>query len=363
MTADENSAPTNHSTSVLSSMKSIRLYSSLLLAAAFALFLLTAARAEEGVNTVKFSDPAKPGTLKVVVAHGDIRITGTDTAEVSVKSEAKPVSSKPRKDGLRVLTASSSYALNDKDNVVTLDAMSQGWAGGAADFRITVPRTTNVIVASSFGGDITCAGVAGDLEINSLNGEIRLEDISSGAIISTMNGEIRASVREIHEGKSLSFASTNGEIVVRVPSDAKANIRLRTQNGSVLTDFDEKALVTKTENAPRSSRRTSKTGTGNSTGIMTPEVHDAIREAARAGAAAMREAAQAVREAAQAARDGAKDITEDSVAPMPPMPPMAPLPPMTGGKLVTGTLNGGGPEINVATMNGDVTFRQLEAKK
>ena len=35
----------------------------------------------------------------------------------------------------------------------------------------------------------------------------------------------------------------------------------------------------------------------------------------------------------------------------------------TGGKLVTGTLNGGGPEISVVTMNGDVTLRQLEAKK
>jgi hypothetical protein len=344
-------------------MKSIRLFSSFLLAAAFALLLFTAARAEEGVTTVKFSDPTKPGTLKVVVAHGDIRITGADTAEVSVKSEAKPVTQKPRPDGLRVLTASSSYALNEKDNVVTLDALSQGWAGAAGNFRITAPRATTIIVGSSFGGDITCAGITGDLEINSLNGEIRLEDIAGGAIISTMNGEIKASVRELHEGKSLSFASTNGEIIVRVPPDAKANVRLRTQNGSVLTDFDEKALVTKTEAAPRSSRRTPRAGTGNSTGIITPEVHDAIREAARAGAVAMREAAQAVRDAAQAARDGAREVTPDSPAPMAPMAPLPPLPPMTGGKLVTGTLNGGGPEISVATMNGDVTFRQLEAKK
>jgi len=31
--------------------------------------------------------------------------------------------------------------------------------------------------------------------------------------------------------------------------DTKANVRLRTQNGAVLTDFDEKALITKTEAA------------------------------------------------------------------------------------------------------------------
>ena len=348
-------------------MKSFRLYSSFLLAAAFAVLLLTAARAEESATTIKFSDPSKPGTIKIVLARGDLRIKGEDTTEVTVKSEAKPVKQTPRKDGLRVLTASSSFSLTEKDNVVTLDAMADAWIahGSPSDFRVTVPRGTNVTVSSSFGGDVTCAGVTGDLEINSLHGEIRLEDVAGGAIISTMNGEIHANVRELHEGKSLSFASTNGEVVVRVPADAKANIRLRTQNGSVLTDFDDKSLVTKTENAPRTARsRTGKTVTINSGGnsVITPEVQDAIREAARAGAVAVREAAQAVREAAQAARAGAKEVTADSAAPMAPMPPMPPLPPMTGGKLVTGTLNGGGPEISVATMNGDVTLRQLEKK-
>jgi hypothetical protein len=46
-----------------------------------------------------------------------------------------------------------------------------------------------------------------------------------------------------------------------------------------------------------------------------------------------------------------------------PMLPKVAIPTMSGGKLVTGTLNGGGPEISVATMNGDVTLRRLEAKK
>jgi hypothetical protein len=36
---------------------------------------------------------------------------------------------------------------------------------------------------------------------------------------------------------------------------------------------------------------------------------------------------------------------------------------ITGGKLVTGTLNGGGPEISVSTMNGDVTLRKIDATK
>ena len=123
---------------------SLRLHSSLLLAAALALVLLTAARAADDTGTIKFSDPSKPGTLKIAVGHGDIRIKGEDTAEISVKSDAKPVTQKPRKDGLRVLTAASSYSLREKDNVVTLDAVSDGWMGAGSDFRITVPRATMI---------------------------------------------------------------------------------------------------------------------------------------------------------------------------------------------------------------------------
>jgi hypothetical protein len=33
---------------------------------------------------------------------------------------------------------------------------------------------------------------------------------------------------------------------------------------------------------------------------------------------------------------------------------------MTGGKIVSGTLNGGGTEIQATTMNGDITFRKLD---
>ena len=341
--------------------KSFRLYSSFLCAAALALLLFSAARAEESTTSIKFSDPTKPGTLKIILAHGDLRIKGDDTTDIAVTSEAKPVTQAPRKDGLRVITAASSFGLTEKNNIVTLDALSDGWAGNSSDFRVTVPRATNIIVANSYGGDIDCTGVSGDLEIKSMNGEVKLDGIAGGVIVDTMNGEIRASVRELKTGKPLSFTSMNGEVVIRLPAETKANVRLRTQNGTILTDFDEKSLVTKTESAPRNgrqSRNRSNSGTN-------ADINSAVREAVQASVEAAREVASAAREAAHAAREAADDArgSGTAVPPVPPVPPMPPIPPVTGGKLVTGTLNGGGPEISVASMNGDVTLRQLDSKK
>lgn len=374
-----------------------------LFAATLALALLAAARSEENTSTIRFSDPGKPGTVKVLFTHGNLRVQGADTTEIVVKSATRPATQAPRKDGLRVLTASSSFALTEKENTVTLDAAADGAIGGRGDFHLTVPRSASLVVQNSLGGDITCSGLEGDIEINSMNGEIRLDEVRAGVVVSTLNGEIRASVRELRDGKPLSFTSMNGEVVLRVPSDGKANVRFRTQNGAVLTDFDDAALVTRTENTPRLGYSTP-TVSGQ---VLAAGARKAIRDAARIAAQAGREAAEAAREGIEAARaqaeaahaqveaaraqaEAARAQAEaagrnaekgveaappapaaptapfPSAAPKPapaPIPIRPPMPPtVTGGKLVTGTLNGGGPEISVTTMNGDVTLRHLEKK-
>lgn len=361
-----------------------RLFPSFCIAAGLALLLISAAHAEDSTsNTIKFSEPGKPGTIKIRVGHGDVRITGikSETGEVTVKSDAQAVTSAPRKDGLRVITAASSFALSEKANVITLDATENWSHGQSGDFTLTVPKSTSVIITSAWGGDVSCTDLSGDVEIKGLNGEVKLTNLSGGALVETMNGEIKASITELHDGKPLSFTSMNGEVALNLPADIKANVRLRTQNGSILTDFDDKVLVTKTEAAPytpKSGRRVSvvrkdNRNSNNDTTATNEEIRAAIKEGVQAGAEAAREVAQAIREAAQAAREGAQAAREAEAsansnphvnvnigAPVPSMPP---LPPMTGGKIVSGTINGGGPDIRIATMNGDVTLRKFEPKK
>lgn len=341
----------------------------ILLPAAAAAVLATGLPAAEAPNksAVKFSDPARPGTLKIQVGRGDIRIKGTDTNEVSVQSEARPVATGARQDGLRVLSSSSGFALTEKDNVVTLESGMEGH-GTRADFDVTMPRQANLVVENSWGGRVHVASVSGDIEISGMNGEVTLEEIGGGAVVQTMNGEINATVAQLKPDRPLSFTSMNGPVQIRVPADSKANVRLRTHNGAILTDFDETALVTKVENMGRGGARILTHSTGSRApraAVLPPEAHEAIREASRAAVEATRHAAQALREAAEAAREGAESAREADAprAPRAPRAPSAPIPPMTGGKLVTGTLNGGGSEITVATMNGDVTLRKLESRQ
>jgi hypothetical protein len=298
-------------------------------------------------STLKFSDPTKPGTLKLIVANGDIRVKGTDSTDVTVRTKLKPDKPMVRKDGLRVLTSSSSYSVNERNNIITLSYGSMLSPSDSGEFEISVPKSTNVIVSNALGGDIDIADVTGDLEINSLNGEVKLSGIGGGALVETMNGQIEANVRQLQDKKPLSLTSMNGQVSITVRADAKATVRLRTHNGAILTDFDEKQLVTKT-----AALRPDNAGRGD-LGIGV-----AVREGVRVGMEAAREAAIAARDAL---REANKDRDNDHDVEIPELPfsPVA-LPPMTGGKIVSGTLNGGGPEIRVTTMNGDVTLRKAQ---
>lgn len=387
-----------------------------------ALVLTVGAHAsDETTTSIKFSDPSKPGTLKISLGRGDLVVQGVEAPEVNIRTNARASGSTVRKDGLRVISSAASFGLSEKDNVVTIDATSDmtGWKGGA-EFKIKVPKNTSVIVQNSWGGDITCSALTGDIDVKSMQGEIKLNDIGGAVLVETMNGKIAASLSELREGKPLSFTSWNGEVLLRLPQQAKATVRLRTQNGSVLTDFDESALVTKAEAAISPPSTRTRTAVAFRDGkVLTAEVQEAIRDAIATGASAAQEALEAVKagiedaklssEEARRAMDRARreidksrseadrarheadrarhavervrveaersvQTNTDVRVEAPPAPPApvaiakpgaTPVPPkipkmtISGGKLVTGTLNGGGSEINVATMNGDVILRKL----
>jgi hypothetical protein len=323
---------------------------------AVALAKADAAEDEGSTAAVKLSAPGKPATLNLDVPWADIRITGTDGDTVTVESTLTQKNAKPARPGaLRRLDNEVSFELTEKDNVVTLSlAGDNPWGGHDANFKISVPRTIALNLKTDAGGDLVVKGVEGDMEINNMNGEVRLEGLVGSAVINTMNGEVRAIYAKAPQ-KPISITSMNGEVDLRLPADTQANIRLRTHNGSILTDFAEDALKTKSEG-------------GRSSGYSYGYGHDApVAETARAAADAARAAVhiarevsrEVSREVARAVKEGTdEDTPTPAVAPRAPRPPRAPMPPITGGKLVTGTLNGGGVDIKVSTMNGEITLRQ-----
>lgn len=346
---------------------------------------LHAADADSDQTTVrsKFSDPSKPGTLKVSLPWAEVHVTGTDGNEIVVTSTLEQKGKKDADpDGFRRLDEDVTFEVVEKNNVATI-AMSGDnlWAAHGAEFHVQVPRNTNLILRTEAGGDVAVENIDGDIDINSMNGEVTLTDVGSSAVVNTMNGEVTANFRKAPT-KPVSITSMNGEIDLRLPADTKANLRMRTHNGTIRTNFPDSALQTKTE----------KTGKGYSYGFGMSR--EQARDLARAAGQMAREQAKLAREhvrmarergdkteieAAEAAETAAKaaahaadaepegdaptapEAPAVASAPKPSTAPHAPLPPIPafgGGKSITGTLNGGGVDIQLSTMNGTITLRQ-----
>jgi hypothetical protein len=138
---------------------------------------------------------------------------------------------------------------------------------------------------------------------------------------------------------------------------------MRTHNGSIRTNFHDGVLQAKTEKTPRVSadaRPEARAEAG---------AHEVERQLARDAARLDRdeaklakEVAKAAREAARAASDVAVTVNVDAGTPVPMVVPVPPVPPMPnfGGKFIVGTLNGGGIDIKLTSMNGTITLRETK---
>ena len=146
----------------------------------------------------------------------------------------------------------------------------------------------------------------------------------------------------------------------REAADTKAQVRFRTHSGSILTDFAEDALKTTSENLSPESWGTM---AGQHAAIATKvamEVGREMSQMAREIAEETRAAVQEAQAVAQAAREPKE--SRDLSSPTPPRPPRAPhkptIPAISGGRVVSGSLNGGGAPLQITSMSGDITFRK-----
>lgn len=190
--------------------------------------------------TVAFSDPARPKTLHVTLTDGSITVKGYDGKNAII--EALSESSRPhraerraRADGLhRIDAGMTGLVVEESDNVITVGTRSPGSHG----ITIQVPFDTSLKLHSVNGHEINVDHITGDVEIDTTNGSAIATHISGAAVVHAQNGKVLVTFDKIASDKPMSFSSMNGSIDVTLPSDARARVRLKTDNGAAYTDFD-----------------------------------------------------------------------------------------------------------------------------
>jgi len=145
------------------------------------------------------------------------------------------VPQRPETAGLRRLTERSGLRIEEENNMIRI---STGRFMGGKDVDIQVPARTNLILSTVSGDAIVVEGVEGAIEVTSVKGEIRLSDVTGTVVAHATGGNVRVALRQVTPEKPMSFTSFNGNVDVTLPAAVKASLKLRSDQGEVYTDFD-----------------------------------------------------------------------------------------------------------------------------
>ena len=273
---------------------------------------LLLAQSEPNRLTIPFSDPSRPGTVRVNVFRGGITVKVWSGREVVVTTEARPRESRaqplPEAVGLRLLGQASGMTVEEENNVMSIGTGRFG-SRSETDVDLQVPARTNLKRGAVTGGEVLIEGVEGDIEVSNVNGDILLTEVAGTVVAHATNGDVRVSLKQVTPEKPMSFSSLNGDVDITLPPALKANLKLRSDRGDVYTDFDVQVQQRSTVAGPRAPR---------------PPL----------------------------------------VPPVPPGPPQAPSRGRTRGTRVEidnaiyGSVNGGGPEFELRTFNGNIFLRK-----
>lgn len=225
-------------------MKGICLIGLITTAFAFAMEAQAPAQDNPDRVTVSFSDPSRPGLVKVHLVEGSITVQAYNGKEVIVETKSRVRSTGRRASnsngdsnaqGLRRIdNLSSGVVVEEENNVMSISA----GLGRSGNVDIQVPAKTNLNVSTVNGGAVTIEGVDGEIEASNTNGRVTLTDVSGSVVAHSVNGRVIASLKRVTPQKPMAFTSLNGNVDITLPTDIKANVKLRTDNGEIYTDFD-----------------------------------------------------------------------------------------------------------------------------
>jgi hypothetical protein len=188
---------------------------------------------------VPLTDPSKRGKLIVDIHYGSITVKGSPRKDILVKysqEAGEEEKEKKTRDGLKRI-GGGSLDLEVTENKNEVKVESSSWSQ-KLNLTIEVPSGFDLNLSTYNDGDVSVNSIQGGVEISDYNGSIFAENISGSLLADSYNGEIKATFDKVTEGTPMSFSTYNGTIDLTFPATLKATLKMKTEQGEVLSGFD-----------------------------------------------------------------------------------------------------------------------------
>jgi len=203
--------------------------------------ILSTAYSQSEQLIINLSPSSLPGLLIFENPKGSIRVTGYDgevllvSGSLRFSDTEKPVNKGMRRIGQNAIDISAEV----KGNNITLLCRT---TGKTIDFDIKVPGNFSLKIRSLDNGNIEIVNINGEIEVENANGDISLENIAGSAVLSSVYGKISAVFREVNPDSPMMFTSFEGDITITIPSSINARLKMKSEKGEILSDFDIKPV-------------------------------------------------------------------------------------------------------------------------
>jgi hypothetical protein len=104
------------------------------------------------------------------------------------------------------------------------------------DFKVSVPKNTNLYLRTVNKGDIKVANIDGQLMVSNINGGIILDKIAGITSATTVNGKVTVTYTA-NPPQDSEYKTLNGTITVNYQENLSADLTFKSMHGEFYTDF------------------------------------------------------------------------------------------------------------------------------
>ena len=179
------------------------------------------------------SYPLTPGGSFVLEnITGSVQVEGWDRDEVEVQAV------KSEEDDSQDINAVKIEVESQPGQVAVRTRYPQGQtADVAVEYHVHVPYKILLGSVETVNGSVVVRGVEGSGELRSVNGNVEVLDSSGRFNARTTNGDLRLELRRLLDGGPMNIETVNGSVVLGLPSDARANLKVLSMNGDLTSDL------------------------------------------------------------------------------------------------------------------------------
>jgi DUF4097 and DUF4098 domain-containing protein YvlB len=107
----------------------------------------------------------------------------------------------------------------------------------SASGDISVNGVLGDVKAKSASGDVSVADVTGAVDASTASGDVSIKNIIGSASGKSASGDVEAEITRLDGGGNMEFASTSGNVKVKMPADLGAVVNMSVLSGSLHSDF------------------------------------------------------------------------------------------------------------------------------